>query len=59
GVNTTLSSSFISKNHASSLLDPLFIDSYLESEEKAGRYSRGYSPPELESLIGPFRTSPL
>ena len=47
------------ENHSSSNLDPLFISSYLESEEAIGCYSRAYSPEELESLIGPFRTSPI
>ncbi|KAG1857239.1 hypothetical protein C8R48DRAFT_553441, partial [Suillus tomentosus] len=36
-----------------------FIDQYIISEQSTGRYSRTYSPSELESLIGPFQTSPL
>ncbi|KAG1718078.1 hypothetical protein EDB19DRAFT_1604158, partial [Suillus lakei] len=46
-------------NHASSQLNIDFIDQYIISEQNAGHYSRAYSIPELESLIGPFRTSPL
>lgn len=46
-------------NHASSLLDPKFICSYIASEQAAGRYSEAYTPDALESIIGPFRTSPL
>lgn len=47
------------ENHASSLLNPSIIDSYILSEQAAGRYSVGFTPSELEHLIGPFRTSPL
>ncbi|KAG1718740.1 hypothetical protein EDB19DRAFT_1597006, partial [Suillus lakei] len=46
-------------NHASSLLNPSIIDAYILSEQAAGRYSIGFSPSDLEHLIGPFRTSPL
>ncbi|KAJ3737876.1 hypothetical protein EV360DRAFT_12331, partial [Lentinula raphanica] len=46
-------------NHSSSSLDTSFISEYIAGEQAAGRYSRGYKPEELESLIGPFRTSPL
>ncbi|KAG1765334.1 hypothetical protein EDD22DRAFT_737509, partial [Suillus occidentalis] len=46
-------------NHASFLLNPSIIDSYILSEQAAGRYSIGFAPSELEHLIGPFRTSPL
>jgi len=47
------------ENHASSLLSPSFIDSYITSEQAAGCYSRGYTPDELERIIGPFISSPL
>ncbi|KAG1798042.1 uncharacterized protein F5891DRAFT_962975, partial [Suillus fuscotomentosus] len=47
------------ENHQSSLLNPSIIDAYIISEQAAGRYSRGFTPAELEQLIGPFRTSPL
>lgn len=47
------------ENHASSQLNPSFIDSYIASEQVAGRYSRGYAPDELEQIIGPFISSPL
>lgn len=46
-------------NHSSSKLDPIFIDSYIASEQVAGRYSEAFAPQELERLIGPFRSSPL
>ncbi|KAI0073628.1 hypothetical protein K474DRAFT_1582326, partial [Panus rudis PR-1116 ss-1] len=36
-----------------------FIDSYIASEQAAGRYSEGFDPSALEAIIGPFRTSPL
>ncbi|KAF8573542.1 hypothetical protein K439DRAFT_1375040, partial [Ramaria rubella] len=46
-------------NHNSSNLDPPFLDSYIASEQTAGRYSQAYSLSDLELLIGPFCTSPL
>ncbi|KAG2748158.1 hypothetical protein P692DRAFT_20676221, partial [Suillus brevipes Sb2] len=46
-------------NHASSQLNIDIIDQYIISEQNAGRYSRAFSIPGLESLIGPFCTSPL
>ncbi|KAF5366868.1 hypothetical protein D9757_011918 [Collybiopsis confluens] len=36
-----------------------FISSYIAGEQAAGRFSRAYTPNDLEALIGPFRTSPL
>jgi hypothetical protein len=47
------------ENHSSSRLNPSVIDAYILSEQTAGRYSTGFSPADLEQLIGPFRTSPL
>ncbi|KAG2340315.1 hypothetical protein BDR05DRAFT_890214, partial [Suillus weaverae] len=47
------------ENHSSSLYNPSVIDAYILSEQAAGRYSTGFSPADLEHLIGPFRTSPL
>ncbi|KAG1747961.1 uncharacterized protein EDB91DRAFT_1021681, partial [Suillus paluster] len=46
-------------NHASSQLNINIIDQYIISEQSTGRYSRAYSISELESIIGPFRMSPL
>jgi hypothetical protein len=46
-------------NLASSLLDPDFISSYIASKQAAGCYSDAYTPDALESVIGPFQTSPL
>ena len=59
GVHDLPSRTIISDNHTSSRLDPDFISSYIEGEEAAGRYSRAFEPDELETLIGPFRTSPI
>ena len=47
------------ENHNSCNRSPQFISDYIASEITAGRYSNGYMPDELESLIGPFRTSQL
>ncbi|KAG1758671.1 hypothetical protein EDD22DRAFT_783609, partial [Suillus occidentalis] len=47
------------ENHSSSLLNPSVIDTYILSEQAAGRYSAGFTPSDLELLIGPFHTSPL
>ena len=49
----------IDKNHSSCSKSPQFISDYITSEKAKGHYSDGYTPQELESLIGPFRTSPL
>jgi len=46
-------------NHSSSDLDPNFIDTYIATEQAAGRYSEAFLPSDLERIIGPFRTSPL
>lgn len=59
GVHEPLSRSFTFQNHKSSSLDEDFIDSYISSEQAAGRYSRGFNPDDLEGIIGYFRTSPL
>jgi hypothetical protein len=46
-------------NHNSSRLNPDFISAYISGEQAAGRYSEGFDPETLETIIGPFRTSPL
>ncbi|KAI6140125.1 hypothetical protein BKA82DRAFT_57487, partial [Pisolithus tinctorius] len=46
-------------NHSSALSHPTIIKAYITSEQRAGHYSRGFLPLELEALIGPFHTSPL
>ena len=46
-------------NHSTCRQAPEFISEYIASEQRAGRYSRAYSPDELEKVIGPFWTSPL
>ena len=59
GVRAPVLFTSIPENHASSLLDTQFIDSYILEEQAAGRYSHPFLPAELESVIGPFRTLPL
>lgn len=59
GLRTQPSGTIIFENHNSSLLDPFFIDQYILDEQAAGRYSRAFTPNDLESVIGPFRTAPL
>lgn len=59
GVNTLVHRTLVFANHSSTNLNPSFIDEYIQSEQGAGRYSRAFDVKELESIIGPFRTSPL
>lgn len=59
GADAPIASTTLHRNHSSSEIDPEFIDSYISQEQAAGRYSRAFSPDELEQIIGPFRTSPL
>jgi hypothetical protein len=59
GADPTLLHTLIFPNHASSDLDPSFISSYIAAEQSAGHYSRGFLPSELETIIGPFCTSPV
>lgn len=47
------------ENHASSELNPSFMDEYLAGEEATGWYSKGYQPEDLGAIIGPFHTLPL
>lgn len=59
GINKPVTQTLIFPNHASSQLDESFIDSYIAEEHAAGRYSIPFTPSELESVIGCFRTAPL
>lgn len=59
GISGQPTNTLIFPNHNSSKLDPDFISNYIEGEVKAGRYSTAFSPADLESIIGPFRTSPI
>jgi len=59
GASIHIKDTLICDNHSSCNLDPSFIDRYIISEQAADRYSPPYEPSELESIIGPFRTSPL
>jgi len=55
----TLSKSHVNDNHFSSPEHLDFIRSKYGDEVALGRLSRGYTPQELENLIGFFRTAPL
>ena len=55
----SLLSSFIPPNHKSALDHEDFLLDYINSEVREGRYTGPFSPSRLESIIGPFRTSPL
>ena len=46
-------------NHNSALSFPEHVVSHIQNELSLGRYSGPFSRSKLESLIGPFRTSPL
>jgi hypothetical protein len=59
GLKTLLPHTFVPPNAQSALNNPKPIDDYLAQELSAGRISRKYSIPELNSIIGPFRTNPL
>jgi hypothetical protein len=50
---------FTPPNHNSALLYPDHVLSHIHTELALGRYSGPFSRTKLESLIGPFRTSPL
>jgi hypothetical protein len=50
---------FIPPNHNSALLHPDHVLSHIHTELSLGRYTGPFSRSKLESLIGPFRSSPL
>jgi hypothetical protein len=59
GVHSPPTVTYTPPNHNSALLFPEHVMSYIQNELSLGRYSGPFSRSELESLIGPFRTSPL
>lgn len=59
GACAPLERTLLFRNHSSINQNPEFINQYIADEQAAGRYSRAFDTDELETLIGPFRTSPL
>lgn len=59
GVHTPPTQTYTPPNHTSALLFPDHVMSHIQNELSLGRYSGPFSRSKLESLIGPFRTSPL
>ncbi|KAL1944125.1 hypothetical protein VTO73DRAFT_3310 [Trametes versicolor] len=59
GVSSSVLSTFTPRNHKSSLAYPAAIRDHIATELSARRYSGPFHPSRLESLIGPFRSSPL
>jgi hypothetical protein len=59
GVRYPPSFTYTPPNHNSALSYPQHVMSHIQNELSLGRYSGPFSKSKLESLIGPFRTSPL
>jgi hypothetical protein len=59
GIHTLPSDTYTPPNHNSALLFPDHVMSHIRKELSLRRYSGPFSRSRLESLIGPFRTSPL
>ena len=59
GVHTSPVHTYTPPNHNSALLFPEHVMSHIRNELSLGRYSGPFSRSKLESLIGPFRSSPL
>jgi hypothetical protein len=59
GVYTPPSFTYTPPNHDSALLFPDHVLSHIHNELSLGRYSGPFPRYKLESLIGPFRSSPL
>lgn len=59
GINSTLTETYTPPNHTSALAHPGVIQDYIMKERAGRRYTGPFSRSRLESLIGPFRTSPL
>jgi hypothetical protein len=59
GVRYPPSYTYMPPNHNSALSYPQHVMSHIQNELSLGRYSGPFSKSKLESLIGPFRTSPL
>ncbi len=54
-----LSSTFIPPNHFKTEAETQIVTSKFADEIALGRISPGFQPDVLESLIGPFRTTPM
>lgn len=59
GPSTTLQRTFIQPNHKSTFSNPTAVSAHIQSELLLQRYSGPFHPDRLQSLIGPFQTSPL
>ena len=59
GVYSILSDTFIPANHKSALQNPFAVEAHISKELRLNRYSGPFSPSQLQSLIGHFRTAPL
>jgi hypothetical protein len=59
GIETSPSDTYAPPNHNSALLHPDHVLSHIHNELSLHRYTGPFSRSKLESLIGPFRTSPL
>ena len=59
GVHIPPTQTYTPPNHNSALSFPDHVMSHIQNELSLGRYSGPFSRSKLESLIGPFRTSPL
>lgn len=59
GVHSPPTRTYTTPNHNSALLYPDHVLSHIHNELSLRRYSGPFSRSRLESLIGPFRTSPL
>ena len=59
GVHIPPIQTYTPPNHNSALLFPDHVNAHIKNELSLGRYSGPFSRLKLESLIGPFRTSPL
>jgi hypothetical protein len=59
GVHSPPLKTYTPPNHNSALLYPDHVLSHIQKEISLGRYSGPFSQSKLESLIGPFRSSPL
>lgn len=59
GIKSNPSHTYVPPNHNSALAHPPAVLSYIQKELSLHRYTGPFSQSRLESIIGPFRTSPL
>ncbi|KAF7763882.1 hypothetical protein Agabi119p4_8419 [Agaricus bisporus var. burnettii] len=59
GIRSVITTSYTPPNHKSATDHPNIIIGYINTELSHGRYTGPFSKSRLESLIGPFRSSPL